>query len=217
MSTYRLEIKFLSDAIIGSAEGYGAVIDTDIVYDEFGFPFIPAKRIKGILRNSADDLINCFKISNINYTIDKNELFGISGQQTGILVFPNFYIEEYEENRKWLRYLKNNKNNYRINISTQKVLDTFTTVRTSTSIENGISEKTSLRKFRCLNAGNSFYGKIDIDDNYAEQLALICQNVGSMGTKRNRGFGRVEITLFNKNKNNINRKALEVFEKEVLL
>lgn len=217
MSTYILEIKFLSDAIIGSAEGYGAIIDTDIVYDEFGLPFIPAKRIKGILRNSSDDLIDYFKISNINYTIDKDKLFGISGQQAGILVLPNFYIEEYEKNRRWLRYLKNHKNNYKINVSTQKVLDTFTTVRISTSIENGISKKTSLRKFRCLNAGNTFYGKIDIDDKYAEQLALICQNVDSIGTKRNRGFGKVEITLFDENKNNINGKALEVFEKEVLL
>jgi len=215
--TYKLKISLLSDTIIGSSEGYSVIVDTDIVYDEYGFPYIPAKRIKGILRDSADELISYFDSSNIGYKIEKDGLFGKSGWLEGNIVLSDFYIEEYEKNKEWIKYLSNKQKIYNVNISQQNVLNTFTTIRIGTSIdkEKGISKKGSLRKFRCLKAGLDFYGKIDMDEKYEEQLALICQNVRSIGTKRNRGFGRVSFTLY-KNGEDINKKALENFEKEVI-
>ena len=47
----KIEMKLLSDAIPGSGEGLAGIIDADITYDEYGIPYIPAKRIKGILKD----------------------------------------------------------------------------------------------------------------------------------------------------------------------
>lgn len=217
MSIFKLEIKLLSDAIIGSAEGYGAIVDNDIVYDELGIPFIPAKRVKGVLRDSLDELNNHFISSGIKYIFDKELLFGTSGNQTGLLFFSNLYIEEYDKNREWLSYFKSKEGDYKLNISQQKILNTFTSIRTSTTIDKdkGTSKKGSLRKFRSLNSGNKFYCEIEIEEKYVEQFALICQNVRSMGTKRNRGFGSVAFTLFDEKGNNVNKNSLQKLEGDI--
>ena len=44
----KITIKLLSDALINSGEGFGAIIDSDVVFDDIGLPYIPAKRIKGL-------------------------------------------------------------------------------------------------------------------------------------------------------------------------
>lgn len=46
MKSYTIEIQLISDAIIGSGEGFGSLIDTDIVFDGLGVPIIPARRIR---------------------------------------------------------------------------------------------------------------------------------------------------------------------------
>jgi len=48
--TYLLEIKLLSATCPGSGEGWAGIVDTDIITDSSGLPFIPGRRIKGILR-----------------------------------------------------------------------------------------------------------------------------------------------------------------------
>jgi CRISPR-associated protein Csx10 len=64
---YLIQIQLLSDTLIGAAEGYGAVIDKDSVFDEVGLPIIPGKRVKGIFREQADLLQ---KHQNLLETID---------------------------------------------------------------------------------------------------------------------------------------------------
>ena len=215
MSLCKLEIKLLSDTIIGSAEGYGAIVDNDVVYDDLGFPYIPAKRVKGILKDSANELMSYFQNAIIDYKIDIDKLFGASGNKKGVLKFSNLYIEDYDKNREWLKFYKSKK--YKINITQQKILDTFTSIRTSTTIDKktGSSKKGSLRKFRAINAGNKFYCEIEIEDKYVEQFALICQNVRFMGTKRNRGFGNVRFNLLDEKRNNINNKSLKKLEGDI--
>lgn len=52
----KLIIELLSDCLPGSGAGNGSYIDTDCVFDAYGFPFIPSKRIKGCLRETAEKL-----------------------------------------------------------------------------------------------------------------------------------------------------------------
>lgn len=51
MRNYRIKIELLSDMCVSDGGIYNSAIDTDICYDEYGFPYIPAKRLKGCLRN----------------------------------------------------------------------------------------------------------------------------------------------------------------------
>ena len=50
---YKLQIQLKSDLCASSGDSFGSLIDNDICYDKYGFPYIPAKRLKGILREEA--------------------------------------------------------------------------------------------------------------------------------------------------------------------
>ena len=56
MRNYRIKIELLSDMCVSDGGIYNSAIDTDICYDEYGFPYIPAKRLKGCLRECALEL-----------------------------------------------------------------------------------------------------------------------------------------------------------------
>ena len=82
MSVFKLNLKLLSDTLIGSGEGWGAIIDNDIVFDDFGLPYIPARRVKGCLRESALEVMEMFEQSGISFASrgDIGTLFGKPGQ-----------------------------------------------------------------------------------------------------------------------------------------
>ena len=67
----KLEITLKSDLCAACGDGFSSVIDTDVSYDKYGFPFIGGRRIKGCLREAAG-LIGSPYI---------NEIFGVSGSR----------------------------------------------------------------------------------------------------------------------------------------
>ena len=58
----KITIKLLSDLCTCSGETYNSVVDMDVVYDENGIPYIPAKRIKGCIREAALEMKEMGKI-----------------------------------------------------------------------------------------------------------------------------------------------------------
>lgn len=56
MTDYLMKIRLLSDLCVADGGIYNSSIDTDICYDSYGLPFIPAKRIKGCLRECGIEL-----------------------------------------------------------------------------------------------------------------------------------------------------------------
>ena len=207
MKTLTLVIELLSDALIGSGEGWGATIDSDIVFDELGLPYIPAKRIKGSLRDSATEVLEMFKKAGITNCFDLsregtkrefkliNSTFGRPGQEAPSPIYcDNFYIPDYENTRAWLEHLSEE---YSSIITRDTVLSTFTYIRQQTRInKDGIAEDYSLRTIRVIKKGNSFHGTITIEDNSAvDLLNLTCKNLRRIGTKRTRGFGEVKCRL----------------------
>lgn len=52
----QLLLELLSDTCISSGESIAGIIDVECEFDEYGIPFIPVKRIKGILRGAAEDI-----------------------------------------------------------------------------------------------------------------------------------------------------------------
>lgn len=197
MKTYTIQIELKSDALIGSGEGFGAVIDSDIVFDNLGIPYIPAKRIKGCLKDSAIEVGQMFNQSEMNIEIDKT--FGKPGEEASTPVyFSNLTIDEYERNRQWLEYLVSNDEAGIL--SSDNILSTFTSIRQQTAIDKkGVADEHSLRTIRAIKKGLIFKGKIQVEINdqpISDTLALACLNLRYLGTKRNRGFGEVECKLF---------------------
>lgn len=213
MKSYTIEIRLISDTLIGSGEGFGSIIDTDIVFDDLGIPFIPARRIKGCMRDAAQEVCEMLDGAGIGlFDLKKEargdgsqgfylveETFGRPGHDASAPVsFSNFTIKEYKQNTLWLQYLCHKYPNV---ISRDNILSTFSHTRQQTRInERGVADAHSLRTIRVIKKGTVFNGEIRRDNENADAeklLALACANLRCLGTKRNRGFGEVECTLLN--------------------
>lgn len=204
METIKMTIELLSDTLSGSGEGFGAVIDADVQYDDSGIPFIASKRIKGSLRNSLNDLLEMpavWKALGIKDAKEKeiilDKYFGKKGSvQSSTFGISNFFIKDYESIRKWFVYLKTQ---YPDMFSNESILSSFTNIRRQTRVdENGIAEDHSLRTSRVVNKGLSFVADITIEKNdpeFEKYLALACANLKRIGLKRNRGLGEVKCSL----------------------
>ncbi len=203
MEEYTLKVKLISPALTASGEGFGAIIDTDIVFDETGLPYIPAKRIKGCLLDSAREVKEMFfDHSEINLSLNINKTFGVVGTKTSAPVYiSNLYIKDYATNKDWLNYFLKS-DDYKAVLSKDSILETFTHIRRQTAIgEEGVAREHSLRTARVINKGTCFFGDIktaDKDDEIINTIALACLNFRRMGTMRNRGFGEIKCSLHDK-------------------
>ena len=231
---YILAIKLKSSGCPGAGHGWGGTIDTDIVYDDLGLPYIPGRRLKGILREMAEDVIKALDKANGAYFQESHltNLFGNRGaKDTSPLIVENAYLQDYSLLRQWLLWAKSKEPQV---LSRDKVLATFTHLRTHTAIEReitnkgsqqvlrikGIAKEGSLRVIRVLNRDTEFQSEIELysDDPLLEELlALSVQVFRSFGGKRNRGLGKVACNLFKMDKpvDKINITVLEKF-KEIL-
>ena len=209
MAVFTFNLELLSDTLIGSGEGWGATIDTDVVFDDFGLPYIPARRVKGCLRESALEVLEMFEQSGIDFASgdDLDTLFGKAGlNEAGALSFSNCYPGDYSLNKQWIEWLIAKYPNI---FSKDTVLDTFTSIRQQTAInknddpdtsaKKGIAEKASLRTSRVLDKGIKFSGSIEssfgLENRLFDFLVFATRNLRYMGTNRNRGFGSVRCAL----------------------
>ena len=206
MNKKKLKITLKSDLCVGSGYSYAGIIDSDICYDEYGIPYIPAKRLKGVLREAAE-------LINIKDT-DIGEIFGTVGKalyntdgtyvQKGIRL-GNAYIKDYKKIYGSLRGLEEK---YRKYITPQSVLEQFTVIKAQTKIEaqSGVAEDNTLRFTRAVKHYSPFDNEkemefiaeiklLNLADAYVENLEKIVKAVRNIGLNRNRGMGSVVCTL----------------------
>ncbi|MCX8069471.1 MAG: RAMP superfamily CRISPR-associated protein [Thermodesulfovibrionales bacterium] len=212
-NTYKLRLKLLSRAVIGSAEGYGAVIDKDIMFDDLGIPYIPARRIKGCMRDSAIEVLDMLKQAGINDLIDitddknekfkyktVNEIFGIPGMDKEAQIsFHNLHIANYKTVREWINYLLHERNTAQF-ISRDSISSYYTHTNQQTAIDEstGTAAKHSLRTVRSIKANMEFIGEIHLanqSDSIDTLLALAALNLRYIGSMRTRGFGRIKCSI----------------------
>ena len=86
----KITIKLLSDLCTASGETHNSMVDTDIVYDEYGIPYIPAKRIKGCIREAALEMMEMGLIEQLQYL----KIFGKEGNQRSGFSLSNAYIQD---------------------------------------------------------------------------------------------------------------------------
>ena len=196
MNTLPVKIFFQSDSLIGSGYGYGAVIDSDIVYDDLGLPCLPGKRLKGLLRDAATELLGILQPVNRDQLL--SSLFGDSGADASAgVIYPDFRLLDYQDTAGCLRYFQSVCGTV---IHPESVLSVMTDLRRQTSIDpaTGTAKRTSLRTMRVLRKGVTFYGEIQYDqlpDEALELLRLSILFLRRIGTKRNKGLGMIACTL----------------------
>ncbi|MDO4467658.1 MAG: RAMP superfamily CRISPR-associated protein [Bacillota bacterium] len=177
-----LKITCKSDWIVGSGEGWGNIIDTDVVHDPYGFPFIPARRMKGLIREAFWEMQQ-FSL------VDQDTIDAIFGNDSSnhYFVLDNTYLENIEK-------LQEEVFNFSINEST--VLEHFTETRYQTKVdENGIAEENSLRSSRAIRKGTEFFANIELEEEYLDIFSKAIQFVSHAGVNRTRGFGEIKLEL----------------------
>lgn len=77
-----------------------------------------------------------------------------------------------------------------------QVLDACTHLRTFTSIsEDGSVKEGTLRIGRCIDKGLCFYSELNCQKKDEELVIGVLKLIKWIGTMRNRGFGKVKITI----------------------
>lgn len=197
MRNYRIKIELLSDMCVSDGGIYNSAIDTDICYDEYGFPYIPAKRLKGCLRECA------LELKDWGMQIGVQEMFGTQGNddsdsekagKAGAVHIRDAYIANRE---RFVSEIRQNQSVSPVLCHPQNILKVFSYVRVQTSIdyETGVAQEQSLRTMRVANKGQVFYAAVEMDEKYEKELKNCLAVLKHMGIARTRGFGEIKATL----------------------
>lgn len=184
----KIRIELLSDLCTYSGETYNSLVDMDVIYDEYGIPYIPAKRIKGCIREAALEMQELGVISAEEY----HRLFGREGNQKSTFWLSNAYIKDYKQILSDLQ-----KFQVKELVTPQNVLEQYTSMRTQTAVnlENGVADKTSLRTMRVVNKGLVFEAECAVKEEDKKNFRNAASLVKHMGVSRTRGLGLVCMTV----------------------
>lgn len=186
----KLKIELKSDLCTYAGESFNSQVDLEVVHDECGFPYIPAKRIKGCLREAALELMDFGVISKEEYI----SVFGKGGKSSSRFSIGNAYLIRYKEMREDLQ-----KNGDKQLTHPQNVLNLYTYTRTQTAMTvNGVADESSLRTIRVVKRGVVFESEIILDNGSEEIWKVLDKAAGQVkhiGLGRTRGLGQVELVL----------------------
>ena len=180
--TYQVKIELISDLAAQNGSTYGFAVDSDVIYDSLGFPFIPAKRLKGLLLEAYLDYVDI-----TGCEVPAEEYFGQPDDQQ-----TSMYISD--------AILKNREDYSSANLSDKAYVQMhFIHSRTQTAVDEktGIAKEGTLRTTNTIKKGNSFL--FTIESKIPEEvLNNILSLLRHMGANRTRGLGEVKCTLVKK-------------------
>ena len=196
-----ISIELLSPVCPASGLGRGAVVDRDVAFTGEGLPFIPARRLKGLLREALIDLSICpdLQLETADDFATVDELFGRPGAETpSYLRIGNAVLEQEGEAKNMSRPLAALLEQQKKPFSREDVLQSYTEVRRQTAIERrtGTPMENTLRGTRVLRAGLKFRAPVTgLCPWHRASMALAAAAIRSMGASRSRGLGEVRCRL----------------------
>lgn len=153
---------------LSSGMSSGVQMDSLVVKDEDGLPYIPGKTIKGLFRENAE-ILDKEKTKNI---------FGDEGSNIASSYFSNATLDSAT-----IAYLKENKT------LIKHLFDKLT----STSIDkNGIADDKTLREIEVV-VPLKLSGTIECEEK--ELIKKAGEMIKQMGLNRNRGLGRCKVEV----------------------
>lgn len=199
MTPKKIRIKLKSAATFGRGDGVAGLVDREIEHNDNGFPFLRGKTLKGLLAESAENVLFAMGIEENDkenlWRNAKDKLFGTGGRgvkERGILHIGDAQLPAALRAAILNSEPKLNKND---------VLYSLTGIRRQTAINpEGAPDDASLRSMRVLLPGVILEADIDFGGNEPnkEQLQLLAAAVLDFrraGTGRNRGRGWLVATL----------------------
>lgn len=189
-----IKMQLLSDVIFGSGISVPGGEDISVLCDRHGFPYYKGGTFKGVFREELYRVLEWQGKGKgeIEKTVEK--LLGVSGNDEDIcsskLVFSDFSISENVK-RVVLEEVGETSDG-----TTELITELFTHQRTLTAVEgDGIVKEGSLRTLRCVNKGLYFYSEIACESEDEPLIKEVLSVIKWIGSMRNRGFGKVKITV----------------------
>lgn len=164
------KVTFLDFWHLSSGTGSGFALDTTVVRDTYGLPYLPGKTIKGLLREQVELL----------EPESAKRIFGDAGAKMASAFFSNATLDEATHT-----YLR----------SYDELSEHLFDKVTSTKIgKNGIAEDNTLREIEVV-VPLTLYGSIQCDKKDEKLLSNGLQMIKQIGLNRNRGLGRCKMEV----------------------
>jgi hypothetical protein len=193
------------------------LVDVEVEHDAHGLPYVHGRNVKGLLKAAADELFATSVVDHNTILRDARvTLLGETGDietsktpTTGCLHIGHAQIADED----LIDALKSG------GVTRKEVLDAFTTIRRQTSINGatGAAAENTLRSVRVLSRGLILRAFIrserDLSDAEKALLAALAASIRRMGTRRNRGQGRVKTELLDASGKTLD--WLDLFEREL--
>lgn len=189
-----IEIELKSDLCVSAGESYQSNVDQEVVHDDYGFPYIPAKRLRGIIRETALELVEFGKYSQDVY----DSLFGKEGNTSTQFVLNDACLENYEDMVREIQSCTDENLKHPQNVLS---LYTYSRTQTKVDVQTGIAEKNSLRTMRVVKKGLKFFAQLEYRNISTQEKELLKDAIAltrHMGLNRTRGLGLVKMKLIKK-------------------
>ncbi len=179
--TINYELKFFDYWHISSGLSGGSALDSYVVKDSIGLPYVPGKTIKGLVREAAEmfweqeDIDKCFGSRG-----SKEKQVNNDDTTQAQCYFSSATIDE----------------EIAAQITSNELESNLFEIISATKIdENGIAADKSLRDIEVV-LPITLIGRIEnIDDKFVQNLVQALKSVKRMGLNRNRGLGRCEFKV----------------------
>ncbi len=210
----RLTLK--SAATFGRGDGVAGLVDVEIEHDIHGFPFMRGKTLKGLLKESAENVVHALKLQQNNqaeWEKIKDNLFGTGGR--GLEEQGNLHIGDACLPHGLQTLLKYEIQKKRM--TPEDILNSLTGIRRQTAINSGgAPDRTSLRSMRVLLKHTILESRLFFKKEPSqEELSILVASVMDFrraGTGRNRGRGWLHAELDDEG---TTRNLFETFAKAV--
>ncbi len=181
------KIDFFSDWHAGSGLAAGADLDLLVIKDREGFPFLPGKTLKGLLKDAALDLKD-FEAVNEEF-VDK--LFGKDAPQG-----EESEKDGYKASTASEAFFSDATLTENLKKGLADKKETLFRKITSTAIEeSGQAKEHSLRRIE-VTVPLVLFAKVNIPDEFSmSDLEKCGKMVKRLGSGRNRGLGRCSVTF----------------------
>ncbi|HQO98912.1 MAG TPA: hypothetical protein PLF72_14310 [Anaerolineaceae bacterium] len=191
MRQFHLKIILKRDATFGRGDGVAGLVDTEVMYDDLGLPYLGGRAIKGILVNECADILAALPNDSRKekWLAAAARLFGSPGsteKEQSILFMGDARLPE--EIRTMIALG---------GMTPADVLETLTAIRQQTALEeSGVYKEHSLRTQRVILRETPLIARIlFLEEPTSDDLALLHACIKSFrraGTSRNRGLGLLE-------------------------
>ena len=182
----KIAIEFFTYWHCGSGSSGGSRVDALVARDREGLPYIPAKTLKGHIREIAESLGDC---TFVNECFGGSSNDGKDGKEKDICYDKNYIGKEgkcYFFNAIIEEKIDKNLSSY-----------LFTTISSTKIDDNGLAVDGSLREIEVV-VPLKLYATIEFDEDskhYESKMIEAFKQVKRIGLNRTRGLGRCEITL----------------------